>query len=207
MDLPGTGSPPSKKPRRSPVENHAYPHPPPGSMSQPSNSMAPPGGPGGPGPGQGPSPGQQSMVGMRPMTSGGAPMNGFPPTGGQVHMGGPPPMGNNGPPHPMNPMSPPMGGMHGQPGMMTPQMVSWFHLLFIPPFSAQLIFVVDESTSTTRCTCTLQKLASHIPSWSTPKHGWISFPLSFGPFFRCSRWTKPITTVPWRSRRPQQSHA
>ncbi|KAE9405445.1 hypothetical protein BT96DRAFT_1015663 [Gymnopus androsaceus JB14] len=117
LDVPGTGSPPTKKPRRSPVENHAYPHPPQPGMTQPSNGMGPPGGPVGPGPG--PGPGQPPIV-MRPMN---ASMNGFQGGMGQMNMAGPPPMGANVPPHSMNSMSPPMPGMPGQSGMMTtPQM-------------------------------------------------------------------------------------
>ncbi|KAJ3905995.1 hypothetical protein F5879DRAFT_689872 [Lentinula edodes] len=127
-NVPGTGSPPTKKPRRSPVD------PPPGPAypqhaaqpGQPGSSMGPPGGPG---PGPGPGPHQPTLGGMRPpMPSGGPPggpmnVNGFgQPMGG---MGGIGMNSMNGPapPHTMNAMSPPMGGgMAGQPGMMTPQM-------------------------------------------------------------------------------------
>ncbi|KAJ4476120.1 hypothetical protein C8R41DRAFT_869771 [Lentinula lateritia] len=124
-NVPGTGSPPTKKPRQSPVD------PPPGPAypqhaaqpGQPGSSMGPPGGPG-PGPG----PHQPTLGGMRPPMPGGGPpggpmnVNGFgQPMGG---MGGIGMNTMNGPalPHTINAMSPPMGGgMAGQQGMMTPQ--------------------------------------------------------------------------------------
>ncbi|KAF9068433.1 hypothetical protein BDP27DRAFT_1421963 [Rhodocollybia butyracea] len=130
-NAPGTGSPPMKKPRRSPVETGpGYPHPPqqpgqapglgpgpgPGPSGQPG--MGPPGPGGGPGPNPGHPP---NTMGMRPPMPGG-PMNGFgPPMGGQMggQMGGG--MGGGIGPHPPHPMSSPSMSMN-QPGMMTPQM-------------------------------------------------------------------------------------
>ncbi|KAJ3793347.1 hypothetical protein GGU11DRAFT_412958 [Lentinula aff. detonsa] len=74
-NVPGTGSPPTKKPRRSPIDpptGPVYPlhAPQPGQApsGQPGSSMGPPGVPG-PGPG----PGQPNMGGMRPSIPGGPP--------------------------------------------------------------------------------------------------------------------------------------
>ncbi|KAJ3821816.1 hypothetical protein F5880DRAFT_763883 [Lentinula raphanica] len=121
-NVPGTGSPPTKKPRRSPVD-------PPSSYP-----------PHGPQPGQAPGPGPLIIGGMRssmPPPPGGPGgsinVNGFgPPMGGGAGAGG---MGGIGmsssaPPHPMNAMSPPMsGGMPSRSGMMTPQMQVGYSLI------------------------------------------------------------------------------
>ncbi|KAJ3839908.1 hypothetical protein F5878DRAFT_94550 [Lentinula raphanica] len=134
-NVPGTGSPPTKKPRRSPVDPPSSypPHgPQPGQApgSQPGSSMGPPGVPGsGPGPGPLIIGGMRSSMPPPPGGPGGSiNVNGFgPPMGGGAGAGG---MGGIGmsssaPPHPMNAMSPPMsGGMPSRSGMMTPQMQS-----------------------------------------------------------------------------------